>query len=96
MNHFILSIGSNLGNRAKELSRAVAALRGRGVEVLRWSSLFETAPMHIVDQPAFLNAALWCRAPHDPQKLLAELKSIETEAGRDPKVCILRTNDRTC
>jgi 2-amino-4-hydroxy-6-hydroxymethyldihydropteridine diphosphokinase / dihydropteroate synthase len=85
-NHCILSIGGNIGNRAANLSRAVRSLQEQGVEVLRWSSLFETAPQHVTDQPAFLNAALWCRTDRPPLDLLRLLKKIEKNQGRDFQV----------
>jgi len=40
-----LSLGSNLGDRAANLERAITALSGTGIQVLRRSSLYETEPV---------------------------------------------------
>lgn len=52
-------------------------------QVLRLSMLYETAPMHVVDQPTFLNAAVLGRTDVQPLQLLYNLKQIEKLAKRD-------------
>ena len=44
-----LSLGSNLGDRAANLERAIDALPAVGVRVLRRSSLYETEPVDFLD-----------------------------------------------
>src|SRR5258706_14488927 len=53
-----LSLGSNLGDRAENLERAIAALPQAGVLVLRRSSLYETEPVDFLAQPWFLNCGV--------------------------------------
>jgi 2-amino-4-hydroxy-6-hydroxymethyldihydropteridine diphosphokinase/dihydropteroate synthase len=54
-----------------------------GVEVLRVSLLYETAPAHVTDQPSFLNAAVLARTDLNPLQLLYNMKQVEKAAGRD-------------
>ena len=79
----LLALGSNLGDRAGHLGRAVAALETR-LRVTAVSSLWQTAPMYVTDQPAFLNMALAAETGLTPLELLALAKSLETELGRRP------------
>jgi 2-amino-4-hydroxy-6-hydroxymethyldihydropteridine diphosphokinase len=51
-----LSLGSNMGAREDNLSAAIAALPGAGVEVRRVSSFYETEPVDHLDQAWFLKA----------------------------------------
>jgi 2-amino-4-hydroxy-6-hydroxymethyldihydropteridine diphosphokinase len=77
-----LSLGSNVGDRADYLRRAIEMLNGSGVEVLRTSSVYETEPMEMREQNWFLNMALECRTDLFPLQLLRRLKKIETALGR--------------
>lgn len=52
-----LALGSNVGDRWKNINNAVSELQKRGVKVLRASSLYESEPMYVTDQPRFLNGA---------------------------------------
>lgn len=80
-----LGLGANLGDRASTLLAAVGALAGV-LEVERVSSVWDTAPQLMTDQPRFLNAVARGWAALDPFTLLAELKRIERELGRVPGV----------
>jgi 2-amino-4-hydroxy-6-hydroxymethyldihydropteridine diphosphokinase len=75
------SLGSNLGDRAQNLTRAVSEISRSGSLVAQ-SSLYETEPVQVVAQPWFLN----CAAALDTQLSVAELLSaalaIEKEMGR--------------
>lgn len=83
---YFLGLGSNVGRRAANLSRAVRLLAGQGVEVLRASSIYETEPVDYPDQPWFLNQVLRVRSELEPPELLIMVKSIETEMKRLPAV----------
>ncbi len=65
-----LSLGSNLGDRATNLARAIDRLPEAGVSVLRRSSLYETEPVDFLDQPWFLNCAVEAETSLPPQQLL--------------------------
>ncbi|MBI3665589.1 MAG: 2-amino-4-hydroxy-6-hydroxymethyldihydropteridine diphosphokinase [Acidobacteria bacterium] len=82
MNTVYLSLGSNLGDRASNLDRAVAELRGAGVEVQRVSSLYETEPVGRRAQPWFLNLVAEAETELFPVQLLGRLQTIEIRLGR--------------
>jgi 2-amino-4-hydroxy-6-hydroxymethyldihydropteridine diphosphokinase len=76
-----LGLGTNLGDRRANLRSAVAALADIGtVEAL--SSVWETAPLYVTDQPAFLNMAVKAETLLAPLDLLRGLKAIEARLGR--------------
>ena len=76
-----LSIGSNLGDRAKNLRDAIAALRKVGIDVKRISSMYETEPVDYLDQSWFVNMALEVETELAPPALLQALRGIETQMG---------------
>jgi 2-amino-4-hydroxy-6-hydroxymethyldihydropteridine diphosphokinase len=76
-----LSLGSNLGDRAKNLRDALAALRKAGIDVTRISSMYETEPVDYLDQPWFVNMALEAETELVPAALLEMLRGIETQMG---------------
>jgi len=57
MIHVFLGIGTNLGDRKRNLQEARAALSQR-LEILKESSIYQTAPWGYLDQPAFLNQVI--------------------------------------
>jgi 2-amino-4-hydroxy-6-hydroxymethyldihydropteridine diphosphokinase len=78
-----LSLGSNMGDRAENIARAIAALRRRGVRVTQESSLYETEPLEIREQPWFLNCAIAAETELSPGRLIEVLLEIEREMGRE-------------
>lgn len=78
-----LSLGANIGDRLAALTAAAPALAARGVEILRASPVYETAPMYVEDQPPFLNMALAVASASTPADLLATAQAVEREMGRD-------------
>jgi 2-amino-4-hydroxy-6-hydroxymethyldihydropteridine diphosphokinase len=76
-----LSLGSNLGDRAANLERAIAALPEAGVHVLRRSSLYETEPLDFRAQPWFLNCVVEAQTLLLPRQLLHALQGIERRLG---------------
>lgn len=76
-----LGLGTNLGDRAANLRAALAALGELGHVTAR-SSLWETAPLYVTDQPAFLNMAAGMESALSPLELLRGLKRLEGELGR--------------
>src|SRR5215213_4669444 len=76
-----LALGANLGDRLASLRSAVDRLRD-AVTVEQTSSVYETEPAYLLDQPRFLNMALRGRTALDPHALLAVLKRIERDMGR--------------
>jgi 2-amino-4-hydroxy-6-hydroxymethyldihydropteridine diphosphokinase len=78
-----VGLGANLGPKEVTLLRAVDLLAAEdGIEVLELSELRETAPVGVVDQPEFLNAALAVETSLTPRELLDVLLRVERELGR--------------
>ncbi len=76
-----LGLGSNLGNRERNIIEAVKRL-GEKVQITRLSSLYETEPVGYGAQPWFLNAVCAGETGLAPHSLLDFLKAIEREMGR--------------
>ena len=82
-----IGLGSNMGNRADALRKAVRALEERdGIRVKKRSSVWETEPLG-PPQPRFLNAAVEVETTLAPRELLAACLEIEASLGR------VRAND---
>jgi 2-amino-4-hydroxy-6-hydroxymethyldihydropteridine diphosphokinase len=77
-----LSLGSNLGDREANLREALERLETAGVRVLRRSSVYETEPQDLRDQPWFLNAAVEVNTDLFPLQLLSAIQNIERGMGR--------------
>lgn len=83
MNDVYLSIGTNMGERFENLQHAIRLLMGtKGVEVVRISSIYETAAVGYTDQADFLNIVVYVKTVHTPMKMLEVCQSIENELGR--------------
>lgn len=78
-----ISIGSNVGDCAKNCNNGMAAIAATdGIELIARSKLFLTEPVDYLDQPWFINAMVKISTSLEPLDLLAALKGIEREAGR--------------
>ena len=77
-----IALGSNLGDKAANLRRALELLDERGVEVVKVSTFICTEPYGVTDQPQFLNAVCQVRTSLEPLALLHTLLGIEQEMGR--------------
>jgi len=79
-----LALGSNLGDRAGYLASARAALEREGIQILTASTVLETEPVGVTEQPAFLNQVLEVETQLQPRSLLDTVKRLERELGRSP------------
>jgi 2-amino-4-hydroxy-6-hydroxymethyldihydropteridine diphosphokinase len=77
-----IGIGSNLGDREKNCQHAIKLLQKKGITVTKRSSLYETEPWGLKDQPYFINMAIEIETALEPKELLRILKDIEREIGR--------------
>lgn len=78
-----IGIGSNLGDRQKNIQRAISLLHSiPQIQVIRISSIYETAPVGVLNQPDFLNAAISLDTELSPHELLNELQKIESQLKR--------------
>lgn len=76
-----LSLGSNLGDRARNLRAGIAALDAPNVRVTKISSFYETEPVDYLDQPWFLNCVVEAETSLAPLDLLHFLRNIESQLG---------------
>ncbi len=76
-----ISLGSNLGDRAANLERAIDSLAVIGVHVLRRSAIYETEPVDFLAQPWFLNCVVEAETILEPLPLLQALQGIERSMG---------------
>lgn len=77
-----LSLGSNLGDRDRNLREAIRALEGVG-QVKAVSAFYETEPVDFADQAWFLNCAVAMASCVSPAPMMAELLGIERKMGRE-------------
>lgn len=86
MQTIFLSLGSNVGDREKNLRTAIAALADVKVRVTRISSFYETEPVDLREQPWFLNCAVQALTLVEPLDLLQALRGIESQMGSKKQV----------
>jgi 2-amino-4-hydroxy-6-hydroxymethyldihydropteridine diphosphokinase len=77
-----LGLGSNLGDREANLADAVKLLTSERLQVKRKSSIWETAPRDVLDQPWFLNQVIEVETDLFPRQLFQHLQRIERGMGR--------------
>jgi 2-amino-4-hydroxy-6-hydroxymethyldihydropteridine diphosphokinase len=83
MTGIYLSLGSNRGERAVNIARAIASLQGHGVRVVGRSSLYETEPVEFLEQGWFLNCVVEVETDLAPGELMRVLLDIERGMGRE-------------
>ena len=77
-----LGLGSNLGDRTANLADAVVLLTSERIQVKRKSSIWETEPRDVLDQPWFLNQVIEVETDLFPRQLFQRLQRVEREMGR--------------
>lgn len=81
---YFLCLGSNIGNKSKNLEQALHLLEKEGSQVVKKSSIYETEPIDSPGQPWFLNQVVEVSTELKPLDLLTALKKIERQMGRKP------------
>jgi 2-amino-4-hydroxy-6-hydroxymethyldihydropteridine diphosphokinase len=76
-----LALGTNIGERERNLHEAMRLIGESGVQIAKISSIYETEPVDYLDQPWFLNAVVEARTDLPAQQLLAALRRIESQMG---------------
>ncbi len=78
-----VSLGSNLGDRAGNLLLAVRGMLNAGLSIKRLSSIYETQPVDVINQPLFLNTVAELSVDNlpSPEQLLARLLHVEYAFG---------------
>jgi 2-amino-4-hydroxy-6-hydroxymethyldihydropteridine diphosphokinase len=78
-----VGLGGNLGDRSAMLRAALEQLAAEpGVTLVAVSTVRETEPVGLLDQPSFLNAAAALDTELSPRELLERLLGIERRLGR--------------
>lgn len=79
-----IGIGSNLGNKEKNIRKAIEQMQAK-CTLRKTSSIYTTEPIGIKDQPEFLNCVVSVDTDLSARKLLDFLLRIETKMGRERK-----------
>ncbi len=86
MNKVTLSIGSNLGDREDNLSKAIKLIEENGEKVIQKSPIYETEPVGYQEQGEFLNQALEIESKKEIKELIQDFQEIEKKLKKDKKV----------
>jgi 2-amino-4-hydroxy-6-hydroxymethyldihydropteridine diphosphokinase len=81
MEEVLLSLGSNMGDRAAILRKAVVMIGERAGEVTAVSGIYETEPWGFSADTTFYNMAAAVNTRLEPLEFLAEILAIEATAG---------------
>lgn len=79
---YLLSFGSNIGDKSANIRTALTRLKERGVAVEAVSSFYLTVPVDAPPQNDFVNAAALVETSFEPEELLDAIGAIEYELGR--------------
>lgn len=90
-----LSLGSNVGQREENLERALLQLEDERIHILKRSSIYETEPQDVTEQPWFLNLTVECETRLFPIQLLGVVQKIERDLGRARGAGSVRRGPRT-
>ncbi len=77
-----IAIGSNLGNRKKNIELAKSYLQDYGIKIIKSSSFYETLSWPDPKKPKFLNIIISAKSNFTPDKLIKIFKKIEKILGR--------------
>lgn len=81
-----LGFGSNIGNREANIRQALDQLQSADLRLRRESSLYETEPMGLHDQPWFLNQVAEFETGLQPLELLQRIHTAEKALGRKREI----------
>lgn len=82
LNSIYLLLGSNLGDRLLVMESARGLISKKVGRISMESSIYETAPWGITDQPTFLNQVIRIETTLAPEEVLRNILDIEHELGR--------------
>ena len=81
---YVLSVGTNIGDRKENLTRLVKAFELiPDTKVVKVSSVYQTAPVGYLDQQDFYNIALVVQSGFNPDQMLGICMGIEAGFGRE-------------
>lgn len=82
MHKLYVGLGSNLGDKEKNLNQAIQYIKERIGAIIAQSAFISTVAWGYESDNLFLNAALICRTSLTPYEVLSQLQAIEQEMGR--------------
>jgi 2-amino-4-hydroxy-6-hydroxymethyldihydropteridine diphosphokinase len=82
MMRYFLGLGSNLGDKRKNLARAFFFLEKEGVRILKASSVYETEPVDFSCESWFFNQVIEAETQMKPKAFLDLVQKIEQKMGR--------------
>lgn len=85
-----LSLGSNLGDKERNIVQAIVKINEKIGAVVRQSSLLITEPWGFESDNAFVNCAVCCKTTLTPRRLLNATQRIEREMGRTQKSLVIK------
>ncbi len=88
-----IGIGSNLGNKIKNIENSKYLLDFYGIKIIRSSSYYETLSWPDPSKPKFINIIVKSNTRFSPKKLIKIFKVIEKKLGR---IKSTRNSPRTC
>lgn len=80
-----LSIGTNLGDRIKNIDESIELIQSEAGDLIAKSSIYTTEPVGFSAETDFLNLCISIRTKLSPLELLEKLKRIESQLGRKKK-----------
>ena len=90
-----LGLGSNLGDRQGNISRAYAEIEKLIGTIVRQSALYESEPWGFESDNLFTNSVICCETTLSPREVLKKTQSIERQLGRTQKSVDGHYHDRT-
>ena len=88
-----IGIGSNLGNRIRNIENSKYFLKLYGIDIIKSSSYYETLSWPDPTKPKFINIVVQSNTKFSPKKLIEIFKIIEKKLGR---IKNFRNSPRTC
>ena len=82
MSKVILLFGSNIGNKTENITKALSQVSGSLGEIIRTSSLYETAAWGNTNQESFYNLVCTLNTSFSPEQILKKILEIEQKLGR--------------
>lgn len=90
-----LGLGSNIGDKRKNIADAICKIGESVGDVIRQSTLYETEPWGFASPNMFINAAVCVETKLSPHQVLSATQAIERELGRTYKSVNKEYHDRT-
>lgn len=82
MNRVYVAFGTNIGDKNKNIEKAIEMMKDRGLKVIKMSQIYKTEPYGYTEQPEFLNGVLEVLTDLDAVNVLKILLEIEKDMGR--------------